>query len=86
MNTTPNTSTPNPGDATLRARSGFSRPAALIGGATALVALTAIATTLALKVGAVQTGQAGSSTTRAHCMRPCAAATATPASSTPGTA
>ena len=59
MNTTPNTSTPNPGDATLRARSGFSRPAALIGGATALVALTAIATTLALRPSPMAAADAG---------------------------
>ena len=37
------------GEAPLRAGSSFSRPAALIGGAVALVALTAIATTLAVR-------------------------------------
>jgi outer membrane lipoprotein SlyB len=37
------------GDAPLKTGSSFSRPAALIGGATALVALTAIATTLAVR-------------------------------------
>lgn len=59
MNPTPHTTSPNPGDATLRARSGFSRPAALIGGATALVALTAIATTLALRPSPMAAADAG---------------------------
>ena len=41
--------TPGFGDTPLRVGSSFSRPAALIGGATALIALTAIATTLVVK-------------------------------------
>ena len=40
---------PGFGEAPLRVGSSFSRPAALIGGAAALIALTAIATTLAVK-------------------------------------
>jgi len=47
MNTTQNT--PGFGDAPIRVGSSFSRPAAWIGGAVALVALTAIATTLVVK-------------------------------------
>jgi outer membrane lipoprotein SlyB len=53
-----NTSTPAAagasgfGEAPIRVGSSFSRPAAIIGGATALVALTAIATTLALRPAA----------------------------------
>lgn len=59
MNPTPNSASSAPGDATLRARSGFSRPAALIGGATALVALTAIATTLAVRPSPMAAADAG---------------------------
>jgi outer membrane lipoprotein SlyB len=50
MNTTPNT--PGFGDAPIRVGSSFSRPAAWIGGAVALIALTAIATTLVVKPAA----------------------------------
>ena len=39
-----------------------------------------------LKTGVVQTGSAQPQCTPAKCSRPCSAATATPASSTPGTA
>jgi outer membrane lipoprotein SlyB len=59
MNPTPHTASINPGDAPRRARSGFSRPAALIGGATALVALTAVATTLALRPSPMAAADAG---------------------------
>jgi outer membrane lipoprotein SlyB len=59
LNPTPHTSSTTPGDATQRARSGFSRPAALIGGATALVALTAIATTLAVRPSPMAAADAG---------------------------
>jgi len=45
-------STPGFGDAPIRVGSSFSRPAAWIGGAVALVALTAIATTLVVKPAA----------------------------------
>jgi outer membrane lipoprotein SlyB len=48
------------GDAPLRAGSSFSRPAALIGGgAVALIALTAIATTLVMKPPATPKGEPG---------------------------
>jgi outer membrane lipoprotein SlyB len=49
------------GDAPLRAGSSFSRPAALIGGAVALVAITAIATTLAIKPSTHAEADAGAS-------------------------
>ena len=70
MNPTPHTTSPNPGDATLRARSGFSRPAALIGGATALVALTAIATTLALRPSPMAAADAGAVAVAAQALQP----------------
>lgn len=59
MNPTPHSASTPPGDATQRARSGFSRPAALFGGATALVALTAIATTLAVRPSPMAVADAG---------------------------
>lgn len=54
-------STHTAGEAPLRAGSSFSRPAALIGGAVALVAITAIATTLAFKPSTHAEADAGAS-------------------------
>lgn len=52
-------STQSAGEAPLRGGSSFSRPAALIGGAVALVAITAIATTLAVRPSAPAADEGG---------------------------
>lgn len=51
-NTTATASSADFGEAPVRAGSSFSRPAAIFGGATALIAVTAIATTLAMRPSA----------------------------------
>lgn len=52
-------STQTAGEAPLRAGSSFSRPAALIGGAVALIAITAIATTIAVRPSAPAADEGG---------------------------
>lgn len=59
-------STQTAGEAPLRAGSSFSRPAALIGGAVALIAITAIATTLAVRPSAPAADEGGSATLAAQ--------------------
>lgn len=62
-----NDNTHTAGDAPLRAGSSFSRPAALIGGAVALVALTAIATTLVVnRPPSAPAGDAGATSVAAQ--------------------
>ena len=73
--TTNTTTTPSP----IAAQSVFSRPAALIGGAIGLVALTALATTLAVRApsGTEPAGRAAASTTLAATSQTAAAAKGT---------
>lgn len=59
--TTTHDNTQTAGEAPLRAGSSFSRPAAMIGGAVALVAITAIATTLVIKPSTPAEADAGAS-------------------------
>jgi outer membrane lipoprotein SlyB len=65
------------GEAPIRASSSsFSRPAALIGGATALIALTAIATTLAVRQAAPEANNGAGASVAAQAMLPSGKATA----------